>query len=80
MSCHLRCNSKNSLDFYRHALFQVLVRTKALQDRCVANNVVIQQFRKRQEIKNKERAQYSEAVCTFNQEWTAKTKALAEET
>ena len=53
---------------------------KALQDRCVANERVIRQFCKRQEIENKERAQYLEAVCTLNQELTAKTKAFAEET
>ena len=38
---HLHYTSKNSLDFYRHALFHALVRMKALQDRCVANKGVI---------------------------------------
>ncbi|KAK9988192.1 hypothetical protein SO802_028431 [Lithocarpus litseifolius] len=42
--CHLHYTSKNSLDFYRHVLFQAL------------------------------------AIRTHNQELTAKTKALAEET
>ena len=56
------------------------MQMKALQDRYVASEGVIRQFRKHQEIENKERAQYSEAVCTLNQELTAKTKALAEET
>ena len=63
---HLHYTSKNSLDFYRHALFQALVHMKALQDRCLANKGVIRRFRKRQEIENKERAQYSETVHTLN--------------
>lgn len=33
-----------------------------------------------QEIENKERAQYAEAVYTLNKELTAKTTAFAEET
>ena len=53
------------------------MRMNALQDRCVANKGVIRWFCKRQEIENKEQAQYSEAVRTLNQELTAKTKALA---
>ena len=46
----------------------------------MARERVIWLFCKRQEIENKERAQYSEAVRTFNQELTAKTKTLIEET
>nr|POE82626.1 hypothetical protein CFP56_60387 [Quercus suber] len=42
--------------------------------------LVIRRFRKCQEIENKERAQYSESVCTFNQDLTVKTKALVEDT
>nr|POE54867.1 hypothetical protein CFP56_42037 [Quercus suber] len=61
-------------------LSRALVRMKALQDRYVANEGVIRWFRKSQEIENKERAQYLEAVRTLNQELTTKTKALAEET
>lgn len=53
---------------------------KTLQDRCVASEGVIRRFCKCQEIENKKQAQYLEAVCTLNQELTAKTKALAEET
>ena len=52
----------------------------ALQDRCVASEGVIQRFHKCQEIENKEQAQYSEVVCTLNQELTTKTKALAKKT
>ncbi|KAL0004549.1 hypothetical protein SO802_012110 [Lithocarpus litseifolius] len=42
-------------------LSRALVRMKALQDRCVANEGVIWRFHKRQEIENKERDQYKEA-------------------
>ena len=55
---HLHYASKNSLDFYHHALFNALVCMKALQDMCVANKRVIRRFRKRQEIENKEKEQY----------------------
>ena len=41
---------------------------------------MIRWFRKQQEIEKKERAQYSEAVRTLNQELMAKTKVLVEET
>ena len=67
-------------DFNHHALFQALVCIKALQDRCMTNEGVIWRFRKPQEIENKEGAQYSEAIYTLNQELTAKTKVLTEET
>lgn len=53
---------------------------RALQDRCVANEKVIRQFRKHQEIEKKERAQHSEAVRTLNKELMAKSTMLAEET
>ena len=58
------------------------MRMKAFQDRCVASKEggVIRWFYKCQEIESKEQAQYSEAIRTLNQELTAKTKALAEET
>ena len=53
---------------------------KALQDRCVANEGVIRRFCKHQEIENKERDQYKEAVHTLNTELTAKLALLKEET
>ena len=56
------------------------MRIKALQDRCVANEGVIQWFRKRQEIENNERDQYKEAIHTFKKELTAKLAKLKEET
>ena len=53
---------------------------KAFQDRCVANKGVIWRFRKRQEIKNKERDLYKEAVRTLNMELMEKLALLKEET
>ena len=43
---------------------------RALQDRCMANERVIRQFRKCKEIENKERDQYKEAIHTLNKELT----------
>ena len=56
------------------------MRIKAVQDRCIASEGVIRQYRKCQEIENKKQAQYSETVYTLNKELTTKTKALAEKT
>ena len=53
---------------------------RALQDRCVANKGFIHRFHKYHEIEKKERAQYLEAVHTFNKELTAKSTTLVEET
>lgn len=61
-------------------LFQALVRMKALQDRCVANEGVIRQLRKHQEIQLQEWAQYAEAIRTLNEDHTAKNVMLVEET
>lgn len=44
------------------------MRIKALQDRCVANEVVICQFCKRQEIENKEWDQYKEVIHILNKD------------
>ena len=54
--------------FLEDLLIWALVRMRALQDRCIANEGVIRQYRKRQEIENKERDQYKEAVCILNEE------------
>lgn len=51
-------------------LLQALVKMRVLQDRCMANKGVICRFHKCQEIENKERDQYMEAVCTLNKELT----------
>ena len=53
---------------------------KAFQDRCVANKGVIWRFCKRQEIKNKERDLYKEAIRTLNTELMEKLALLKEET
>ena len=47
---------------------------------CVANEGVIQQFRKRQEIENKEKDQYKEVVWTLNMELVVKLALLEKET
>lgn len=52
----------------------------ALQNICIANEGVIHQSHRRQELENKEQAQNVEAVRTLNKELTAKTTALEEET
>ena len=54
--------------FLEDLLIWALVGMRALQDRCIANEGVIRQYRKRQEIENKERDQYKEAVCILNEE------------
>lgn len=46
------------------------MRIRVLQDRFVANEGVIRQFCKRQEIENKEWDQYKEATRTLNKELT----------
>ena len=53
---------------------------EGLQDKCVANEEVIRWFRKRQEIENKERDRYKEAVCTLDIELIAKLTLLEEKT
>lgn len=53
---------------------------KALQDKCIANEGVICQFRKHQEIQNKEQEQYKEVVHTLNKELSMKLVELVEET
>lgn len=53
---------------------------RALQDNCVANEGVIRQFRKCQEIENKEKDQYKEAICTFNTKLTTKLTQSEKET
>ena len=53
---------------------------RTFQDRCVANEGVIQQYCKHQEIENKERDQYKEVAHTLNTELTAKLTLLKEET
>ena len=46
----------------------------------MANEGVIQQFRKRQEIENKEKDQYKEVVWTLNMELVVKLALLEKET
>lgn len=79
--CHFKflilCISPHT---YHFLLSQTLVWMKALQDRCEAHEGMIHQFRKCQEIENKERAQYVEAICTLNKDLMAKTTVLAKET
>lgn len=53
---------------------------KALQDKCIANEGVIYQFRKHQEIQNKEQEQYKEVIHTLNKELSMKLAELVEET
>ena len=57
-----------------------MVQMRALQDRCVANEGVDQRFYKCQEIKNKEKDHFKEAVCTLNTKLTAKLALLEKET
>lgn len=52
---------------------------RALQDRCIANERVICQYRKRQEIENKERDQYKEGICILNEELMATIAKLKED-
>lgn len=68
------CSPSNGFLF----LFQVLVRMRALQDKCVVNEGEICRFCKCQEIKNKERDQYKKVVRTLNKELTD-TKAKLKE-
>ena len=60
-------------------LIQALVRMRALQDRCIANEWMIRRYRKCQEIKNKERDQYKETVRILNEELMTTTAKLKEE-
>ena len=49
---------------------------RAFQDRCVANKGLIPRFHKCQEIENKEKDQYKEAIHTHNMELMAKLALL----
>ena len=49
-------------------VFQALVRIKALQDRCVAKEGVINHVRKHNATLMNEQGQYKEAMRTFDQE------------
>lgn len=66
--------------FLTGVLIQALVHIRGLQNRCVANEGVIRQYHKRQEIENNERDQYKEAICILNEELTATLAKLNEET
>ena len=50
------------------SLFQTLVRVKALQDRCIAKEGVVNRVRKHNATLMNEQRQYKEAMCSFNQE------------
>ena len=52
---------------------------RALQDRCITSDEVIRRYQKHQRIENKERDQYKKAICILNEELTAKTTKLKEE-
>lgn len=52
---------------------------RTLQNQCVANKGVIRQFRKRQEIENKELDQYEETIRILDEELTLITTKLKEE-
>lgn len=60
-------------------LIQALMRMRALQDRCVANEGVIRRFHNRQEIENKARDQYMEVVRILNKDLTDTQAKLKEE-
>ena len=49
-------------------LFQALVRVKALKDRCVAKEGVVDRVRKHNATLMNEQGQYKEAMRTFDQE------------
>ena len=53
---------------------------KALQDRCVAEEGVINRLRKCNKTLTNEHDQYKEAFCTLNKEVTALNEKLKEET
>ena len=53
---------------------------KALQDRCVAEEGVINYLRKRNETLNNEQDQYKEALRTLNKEVTTLNEKLKKET
>lgn len=66
--------------FLTSVLIQALVQIRGLQDRFVANEGVIHQYHKHQDIKNNERDQYKEAIRILNEELTATLAKLKEET
>ena len=49
-------------------LFQALVHVKALQDRCVAKEEVVDRVRKHNTNLMNEHGQYKEAICMLNKE------------
>ena len=53
---------------------------KALQDRCVTEEGVINYLRKRNETLNNEQDQYKEALRTLNKEVTTLNEKLKKET
>ena len=56
------------------------MRIKALQDRCDAEEGVINRLRKRNETLTNEQDQYKDAFCTLNKEVTELNEKLKEET
>ena len=60
--------------------FQALVRMKALQDRCIAEEGVISRLRKCNETLTNEQDRYKEALCTLNKEVPALNEKLKKET
>ena len=56
------------------------MRMNALQDRCVAEEGVINHLRKRNETLTNEQDQYKEVLRTLNKEVTTLNKKLKEET
>ena len=56
------------------------MRIKALQDRCDAEEGVINRLRKRNETLTNEQDQYKDAFRTFNKEVTELHEKLKEET
>ena len=60
--------------------FQVMVRMKALQDRCITKEGVISHLRKHNETLTNEQDQYKEALHTLNKEVMDLNEKLKEET
>ena len=56
------------------------MRMKVLQDRCVAEEWVINRLRKRNETLTNEKDQYKDALCTLNKEVMKLNEKLKEET
>lgn len=66
--------------FLTGVLIQALVQIRGLQDRCVANEGVIRQNHKHQEIENNKWEQYKEAIHILNKELMTTLAKLKEET